>query len=356
MLSDIVRLRSAVGIPATVTDTTLDQKLAMCLVAADTAVKNKCHRTFETSSYILEFPFKGNTPDLPLLQRPVRPVLATATLTNGSTALTNIAVSAPYTAAQILDGMPVCVTGAASATLRTAIPPFTTISAGTPAGNPTSATLSQAPTASGTLVPVCFGLDVYIDFGGNYGFGANAFKNGPGNSSRLYIGLDYAPMVDQPDGSSKSGLVTLLGQSNYGGSMWALAPLGMGWGGLGGYGPYGGPLTQAMPPVWPTYPGAVCVTYAAGVGAGGAAAPSATNPIGGVLSDTTSIPADLTAAVTSLAAWLWNAIDAGAIQTNSESFQGYSRSLADAAGKGLNSAPALGSTRDILSRYMEVVW
>lgn len=354
MLSDIVRVRSAVGIPSTTVDTTLDQKLAMCLVAADTAIKNKCHRSFETSSYIIEFPWKGNTPDLPLLQRPVRAVLATATLTANSTALTNIAVSAPYTAAQILDGMPVCVTGAASAALRVAIPPFTTISSPTPSSAPTSATLSQAATASGTLVPICFGLDVYIDFGGNYGFGQNAFKNGPGNSSRLYVGLDYAPMVDQPDGSSKSGLITLLGQSNYGGSMWALAPLGTGWGGMGGYGPYGGPLTIGMPPVWPTYPGAVCVTYAAGVGAGGAAAPSATNPIGGLMPDNTSIPADLTMAVTELACWLWNNVDTGSPQVTSESFQGFNRSIADAAREGLDKAPALGSLRDLLMRYQEV--
>ena len=302
MLSDLAHIKVSVGIPSTIIDTTLDQKLVQCLVAADRCAKNYVHRSLELEPYILEFPWQGNGPDLPLLQRPIRCVLARGDLTANSTTISNITASAQYSAASILSGMPVAVSGSVQpASLRTAIPPFTTISNLSPATSPTSVTMSNAATASGTGVPLIFGLDVYIDFSGNYGFGINAFRNGPNSSSRLYAGLDYAPKVDQPDGSSKSGLLVLLGQCGYGGGLWSLAPLGGGFGGISGYGPYGGPLTQAMPPVWPTYPGAVCITYAAGVGAGGAAAPSAAQPLGGTLADDTTIPSDLTGAVTALA-------------------------------------------------------
>ncbi len=340
MLSDILQLKAFIGIP--LNDLTQDAKLGQLLQAADAAVKNYCHRDFETALYT-EYPFKGGTPDLPLLQRPLRPVLLAGTLTSGSPVVANLTGSGPYSTAQLFLGQTVAVTGAAAANLRTALPPFTTLTALTAP----SATLSQNATQSGT-VPLIFGLDVYIDFAGNYGFGLNAFQNGPGNSSRLYAGLDYAPEVDATDGSSKAGLLILLGQSGYGGGLWSLAPLGWGFGGMGGYGPYGGPLTQCMPPVWPTFPGSVRVDYTAGYGVGAAAPPN------GRLPASTTIPADLTGAVNAVASWMWNAADAGLVQTNSESYQGYTRGLADAARDGLQKATALGDTRSILSHYVEV--
>lgn len=339
MLSDLNNLKTAIGIG--LDDLTQDGKLGQLLVAADAAVKNYCHRDFETAVYT-EYPFKGGGPDLPLLQRPLRPVLLTGTLAAGSNQVTNLIGGGPYSPAQLTIGQSVAVTGAAAANLRTGLPPFTALTAYD--STTLTATLSNNATVSGT-VPLIFGLDVYIDFGGNYGFGLNAFQNGPNNSSRLYAGLDYAPEIDAPDGSCQSGLLFLIGQSGYGGGLWSLAPFG--WG-MGGYGPYGGPLTQALPPEWPTFPGSIRVDYTAGLGVG-AVAPSGTLP------SSTTIPTDLTAAVTAVATWMWRNADTGLLTIQSESFQGYQGSLVGSATAGLQKATELGSTRDILSRYVEVV-
>ena len=341
MLADLDSVKHALEIDPS--DTSHDNKLALLLEGADWAIKSYCHRDFETQVYT-EFPFKGGAPDLPLLQRPLRPVLLTGDLTAGSPTISNLAGTLMYTPSQLFVGQTVAVTGAAAANLRTSIPPFTTITAATS----TTATMSQNAAVSGTAVPLIFGLDVYIDFGGNYGFGNNAFRNGPSNSSRLFAGLDYAPEIDQPDGTCKSGLLVLFGQSGFGSGLSSLVPLGWGYGNVSGYGPYGGPLTTAMPPLWPTYPGSVRVDYTAGLGIG-AKAPRGPLPVN------TTLPQDLVTACITLTIYMFQYVSTGMIQVQSTSFQGYTQHLVRSTSKNtLGNAEDLGKTRDILSRYIEI--
>lgn len=68
----------------------------------------------------------------------------------------------------------------------------------------------------------------------------------------------------------------------------------------------------------------------------------------------TRLPAELTQAVNAVAAWMLRNADSGLQQYQSESFQGYSASLAPAV-DALKSGSELGSVRDMLSRFRKVV-
>jgi len=335
MLSDLptllVFLRMA---PDDTTQTTL---LTQLLQVASGAIKLFCKRSLE-SEVITEYPIEWQLggPDLPVAQRPIRLQLLTGTLTSGSSIITGLAVNGPYDPANIMVGSPVSITGATpspnNATLG-AIPAFTTILSSTS----TTATMSANATASGTF-PLCFGLTVFLDFGGYYGAGLNAFQNGPGNSSQLYIARDYAVKIDQPDGTSKCGLLALIGGGGWGGaSLGAFLAGGNAWG-------WGGRrnLSANLPPVWPKYPGCVKVQYVAGLGVG------ATAP-GGTLPANTTLPVELTYCCNTLVAWMRTMTPVG-IPVDVSTM---AKQVADTLNLETSKSPELGSVRGILVRYRE---
>lgn len=148
-----------------------------------------------------------------------------------------------------------------------------------------------------------------------------------GNDTMLIIGEDY--VVDWcEENLSKSGIITLLQWPYQFLQMW---PIGWGpnpsWGGLTQYG--------RQRTVWPESPGVIKVTYTAGYD---------------------KIPADLKGAGVQIGCWMLSfQATGGMIQTGT--YIDVSTSFAaavDALGSG--AVPALGSARDILSRYRRLPW
>lgn len=154
---------------------------------------------------------------------------------------------------------------------------------------------------------------VYEDLNGAWGQAAGAFPA----SSLLTAGIDYALVLDAPDGScSRSGLLRRL-RSSYGPA---------------GY--MGSSIPQA--------------TLAAGVGGPAWRRGAGTVKLVNVVAGYSPVPADLTAACLQLAALLARTMGTGGLVRQSESLGGYSCSLAVAQ---LGTHPDLHSTRGILAQY-----
>ncbi len=122
---------------------------------------------------------------------PVRQVRATGTLTAGSTAVTGLSFTSPWTVSNLFAGQSVRGTGIAAGTCLTA-------------AVGTTATLDTAATTSGSGVTLTFGLAIWTDATGRWGQGDDAFDD----TLNLLGGDEYALKVDQGDGlTSKCGLV-----------------------------------------------------------------------------------------------------------------------------------------------------
>ena len=287
------------------TNSAQDAYLVNVLQVADSVVKRWCHRQLETGVWAgatAEYPYLLGDTDLPLDQRPVRPLGATApgiqgTLTQGSPTITGLPSTGYQSTASMLAGMPVCLHGqsAIQGQNAKAIPAFTTLTV-TPSG--TTATMSANAALSGTFYLV-FGLDVYLDYGGMAGQGVQAGQAAMGfggQPTQQFIGRDYILRVDEPlYAGSSSGLLTRWGASPGWGGWGANYGIDAGWGNRGG-------LTASLSPVWPRIPGSVMVNYVAGYGIG-AAPPSAGTPLGGSLPafGANTIPSALTDAVNKVA-------------------------------------------------------
>lgn len=165
--------------------------------------------------------------------------------------------------------------------------------------------------------PVSAVSAVYVDPTGYYGDGANAFAA----ETLQTIGVDYVLVRD--DGST--GASGLLRRTTQG---WVGQP--------GGYGPwngwYAGPLaTDGSWVGWPRGEGNVKVQYTSGYA---------------------TIPAAVVQAVNALAAWILRTPGATGHPLQGETLGRYSYQIANRA---LGMAPELGSVRQLLANYRELV-
>lgn len=324
MLSDLTSFKLFIR----VANTDQDDELAQFLLFADAAAKSWTKRTLETVVLSPEYPFKLGAPDLPLSQRPIRPVYATATLTAGSPIITGLTTTQ---VSNILVGSPVTLTGAAPAgalTPNCAIPAFTTILS----KSGTTATMS-ANAVTGGSIPLIFGLAVFFSPLGRYGNSPYGFPA----SSQMFDGLNYSLVRDEPStGGSKTGLLKWIG-FGFAGSAFGWG----GWGFDGGYGGKRGGLTANLPGIWPRYPGSVQVSYCPGYGVGGSP------PGTGVLPANSTLPADLMYAVNAIAAWIRVTVPEGVPIDSTALGRDVIRQIeSDAVGE-----PSIGSVRAILARY-----
>ena len=343
MLSDYVQLKNALSIPDS--DLTQNAQLQQAVVAADAAVKQYCKRQSLETSVLVEYPLLRNGAEaLVLNETPVRCYTLTGNITNGAATITGLSSTS-----NLVVGMPVLQ--AISQNNPVTTQPFPNGVTILSVDSSSQVTLTgNCTAASQSGLPFVFGLAMWIDFEGSYGDGIGSSSDGPfGTATLRYLGRDYSLQRDQPDGTSKSGKLTCLigfwGLSSIAGSGW-----GWGWAG-GGYGWSANgniPLSVGLKPQYPTFPpGSVKVVYCAGLGVG-ATAPD------GQLPTNTTIPADLTAATNMLAAWIYNNTDSGGIQYQSESYQGYNESVAQAV-DWLKTEGDLGHARRLLSRYRRFV-
>lgn len=334
MLSDIVQLKTFLSIP--LDDTSQDGTLGQLLGAADAAVKRYCKRLLETQ-VIVEYPLLRNGGEaLTLEQTPVLSYRLTGNIQNGQPTITGLSSTS-----NLIAGMPVLQAIGSNGPATQPFPNGVTILS---IDSATQVTLTGNATATQTGVPFIFGLALWYDPQGSYGDGIGSDPTGPfGETSLLRAGLDYALQRDQPDGSSKSGKLTRLASAfGFLGMAGDWGSFGSAWGGLQSRGTLSGPLK----PLWPSFPpGSVKAVYAAGLGQGSGA--------GTLLPSNTTIPADLTSAVNAVAAWMFNNADTGLVQIQSENFQGYGSSLAQAL-DALKSEGELGTTRQTLSHFRKV--
>ncbi len=158
---------------------------------------------------------------------------------------------------------------------------------------------------------------VYMDPGGYYGDGPNAFPS----TSLFRNGIDYALIRDGSNGEGNSGILKRLSGNPIASSI--------GW-------PWvwrAGTLTAMIPAVWTISIGGIKIMYSAGY-------------------DPANIPADLAHAVNQIVCYLRRTAPLGGLFLSQESLDKYSYSVAMPL---LNSVPQLGETRQILSRYREFV-
>lgn len=341
MLTDYQTVKEAIGVPST--DTSQDAKIQLLTSAADAVVKQYTKRNLETQAGIVEYPLLRNGAESLVLQEtPVLCYRLNGNITNGSPTITGLS-----SVSNLLVGMPVIQAFGQNGPATQPFPNGATIQsidttniAVTLTGNCSAATQSN--------VSFIFGLALWLDIRGNFGDGIGSDVSGPFAASTLrYLGRDYSLQRDQSDGTSMSGKLTYLS------GWWGLSGAGIGgawgWNGLSGYGWMDGggvPLSAQPRPQYPSYPpGCVKVIYAAGYGIGATMC--------GQMPPNTTIPADLTAATSLLAVWMWNNADTGGMLISNESYQGYSSSIAPAI-DALKTAAELGSIRQILSRYRKV--
>lgn len=318
MLADLATCKLALNIlPA---DSSQDGWLAQLLVAADGTIKRYCKQALETQ--VLAECYDGTgTPDLVLRQRPTRTYALTGTLTGGSPVVTGLAGTA-----NLLAGMP-AIALAATAGYSSALPAGTVIQS---VDSASQVTLSANATASGSFT-LLFGLAVYLDQSGYGGDRVGAFDP---PTTQLVLGQGYTLRRDQPDGSSKSGLLRRLG-AGYSGGL------------LSGYWPSDrarGTLTARGPVCWPEGYGNVKVVYVAGWGVG---PNTVVNPTSGSVAN---LPADLVNACCQLVAWMRRTLPRGA-SLNAETIGRYQYQLHFAVP---GEAPEIGSVRQQLARYRDV--
>jgi hypothetical protein len=161
-----------------------------------------------------------------------------------------------------------------------------------------------------------FGIAVYLDAQAWFGEGVNAY----GTQTIATIGLDYALNRDQPDDSSKSGILYKLS----GGVTGSFADWPLQW--------RRGTLTARMPPNFVTWRGDTKVIYSAGY-------------------QPSQVPFDLQMATAQLAVFLYRTGKMGGLFTTHEHLGAWDASWGLTP---LMGAPILGSTRQLLSRYRDV--
>lgn len=301
-------------------DTTQDALLTQLINVASRVVQRFTKRRLELQNIPAEFPKGTLEADLVLRQRPVRMYLVTGTLTSGSALVTGLtfANAPPGATVQntLVPGM-VCTSQAAT----NQIPVNTTILSVDPALAQVTLTANALVSATAQLV---FGLAVYLDTAAFAGQGYAGLTAGPfGADKQLFLGTDYMLDIDEPDGSSRSGL---------------LKRLTGGVGGLGGFDwPWAfqqrrGTLTAAIPPVWGKWPyGNLKVSYTAGY------------PLN-------LVPDDLQAAVFSIVAWQRQQTPVGVAVDIDRMSQQVSRAISYAE----DEAPQLMTARRTLAAYREV--
>lgn len=304
MLTDLPTYKVSAGI----LDASQDAQLGELVKAADAIVKAFTKRDLETASY-LEFRDGSGTQDLALYQRPVRIYLLTGNLVNGSPVITGLA-----SASLLLVGMPV-----ASQDSNSRLPKGATIQS---VDSPTQVTLTGNCTATVNGAALVFGLNVYLDTGGYYGQGINPFAG----LTQLFLGRDFALRIDQPDGSSKSGILRRLGGGPVG-------DLGWPW----GWGERRGTLTARPSPIWANWNGNIRAQYTAGLGTG----PRYTSG---------TLPYDLTDAANMLVSRIRRDIPQGGPLTKEQ----IGRYMYELGEQQAGEAPEVTSVRQILSRYREV--
>jgi hypothetical protein len=318
VLSDLPTLKTYLRVP----DAGQDALLSQNLLAADRALKLWVRRDLEFQVYT-EFRDGPGTSDLALFQRPVRSFALTGTLVASSPTITGISSTA-----NLLAGMP--VTMAASALNQSAVPNGTTIVS---VDSPTQVTMSANAVASGAF-PLSFGLAAWLDSGGFYGDGNNSF---PANS-QLSLGLDCVLVRDQPDGTSKRGILRRLG----GGAMGSM----LAW-------PFDmrkGTLTARLPPTWPNGYGNIKIVYAAGFGVG-APATLVAGVATGTLPANTTIPSELTYCCNAIAGWIRQITPVGTPVATTQPVNNVIGLLNNPPAEG---PPNIGTVRDILTKYREM--
>lgn len=325
MLCDLNTLKSTLQIP--LTDTTQDSRLSLMLLAANNTVIRYCKRNFETQNYV-EYRNGSTVNSLYLYQRPVLMYLLQGNVTQGSGVVTGLSSTA-----NLIVGMPCSsqyqVNGAVALPSTSAILTVDSL---------TQVTLNQPANVTATASPLVFGLTTWNDSGGAFGQGVPTGNVGIfGNTAQLFLGSDYVLQVDQPDGSSKCGLIRRMGVGSLGGVL--------GWPYPDTYGR--GSLTAQRLPSWRALPwGSLKIAFTAGYGVGAPSPPSPTN----LLPSNWALP-DVTLAVAEVACFLANNAQYGGNgQLTSESYDGYNYSLS-----ALGKDPMLGSVRQILSAYREVI-
>lgn len=293
------------------------------LLAADRIVKQYCKRQLETANYV-EYRSGSTVPDLFLYQRPVRMYLLAGNTTVNSAVITGISSTA-----NLMAGM--ACSSQAGVNGNVVVPSSSVI---VTVDSATQVTLDQAAYATTTASKFVFGLTTWQDSGGAFGQGGSGIYP---DTAQLFLGTDYVLQVDQPDGSSKSGLIKRMGAGTGAGILsWPWPDV------------YGrGSLTAQRLPSWRALPwGNVKIQYAAGIGIGATSPPSAVNTM-----PSTWTAWDLSLATAEVAAWAANnAPYGGEGQITSESYEEYSMSLGV-----LGKEPALSSVRQVLSHYREVV-
>jgi len=318
MLADLGTCKLSLNIaPA---DTAQDGWLAHLVVAADGTIKRYCKQVLETQVFTEFFDGTG-TPDLVLRQRPVRTYSRTGTLTAASPVVTGLASTT-----DLLAGMP-AIALAATAGYSSAVPAGTAIQS---VDSGSQVTLSANAAASGSFA-LLFGLAVYLD---NSGYGGDRVGAFDPATTQLVIGQGFTLKRDQPDGSSKSGLLRRLG-AGYSGGL------------LGGYWPSDrarGSLTARGPVCWPEGYGNVKVVNTAGWGVG---PNTVVNPTSGSV---LNLPAELVNACCQIVAWMQRTLPRGASLAQ-EQIGRYTYALHFAAPE---EAPEIGSVRQQLARYRDV--
>jgi hypothetical protein len=317
MLTDLPTLKTYLRI----TDAGQDSQLEGIITGADLIVKRYCKQQLEMQVQT-RFVSGHGQHELAMRQVPIQAPRFTATLTNGSNTVT-IASGLPNPGA-LLAGMPVIAlvtqTQGTAGNYSTAIPVGALIGVvNATAGTFTMVDLNGNPvnaTASGTFTLLC-GLTVYLDLNGMGGDGPGSFAP----STQLIIGVDYALRRDQPDGSSKSGILYRLSQSIVGGNLAGFWPSDL----------RRGSLTMRLPPVWEPGIGNIKVVYTTGYPAG-------------------STP-DLTLACNMVCQWLRVTTPHGT-PIQSESMGNYLWQLMN---RQKSEAAEVGTIRDILSHYRDVI-
>ena len=302
------------------TDTTQDTLLTQLINVASKVAQRFTKRRLELQNIPFEFPKGTLEGELILRQRPVRMFLATGTLTASSALVTGLTFSnaPPGTTVQsvLVPGM-ICTSQAAA----TQIPVNTTILSVDPSLQQVTLTANALVSATAQLV---FGLAVYLDTAAFAGQGYAGLTAGPfGADKQLFLGTDYMLDIDEPDGSSRSGL---------------LKRLTGGVGGLGGFDwPWAfqqrrGTLTAAIPPVWGKWPyGSLKASYTAGL------------PLN-------LVPEDLQGAIFDMVAWQRQQTPVGVAVDIDRMAQQVSRAISYPE----DVAPQLMTARRTLAAYREV--
>src|ERR1700722_200046 len=318
-LTSLEIVKAVIGI----NDESQDIVVGYYVSAAIAALKHYTHRFLEQQT-IVEYPKGSIQPNMVLRQRPLNVFTYTGTLTSGSATITNLSSTA-----NLVVGMP-CTIGASWSGQTPLLTQSTILSITT---SPNTVTLTNPSgnvpvTASGTNVQLVFGIAVWIDTQGNFGFGVGNSPGGPyAAPTELRCGRSFSPKLDGQDQLGHSGMLVRLG----GGPILGSGP-GSGFWGDGGWSMTGGArstLTAGRAPCWPQGVfGETKVLYTNGY---------------------PTIPAELQQCATEFAVLLYTNTPFGGRLPASESYEGYSYNLL-ATGQ----SPELGSLRSKLTTYIEV--